>query len=360
MSVSTSSAPGDPDPSAGLAAAEGIAAAAAAFGRASSVSRLLGVGWRLFVVSGGRLGRLTFSPRRLSQAMSAAARLGAADGAAADQFSERELPVTAGSVIGFGASFEHGAQAALARARGRAREAVIRAGSWLGLASLDLALVVVVVFTVDLMLNLPLVARLSRSAGETEIHVAAAGIALLLVLAGHWMVHDTPAGLRARTRTRLVIAAAVGMGMLLAAGSFLRGRNPGGSNKTTPPLTPGIDGTSWSELLGPSAVLVAGIGLLVLTWAVSALASLGRATATARLTADGPRARITAVRADGLDRAVGHLVEHGHALTSQLAATHLAGFCAAAHPDLADRTRPYSIPARTPAARPTAPAVLTV
>jgi hypothetical protein len=87
-------------------------------------------------------------------------------------------------------------------------------------------------------------------------------------------------------------------------------------------------------------------GLLILTYAISGLVSLHHDLAVDKLSANGPETLSAIVRVGAFNNGLQHVIEHGHQLTAELLAIHHAGFCAAAHPDLADRVQAYPIPVR--------------
>lgn len=294
---------------------------------------------RLFELTSGRCGRLRVDGRRWGRLVRLAYLLGYDEGVQTDRFAQVTHPRTSEIMTQHGHAFDKGLRASYTGLRGRTRSAALRAAVRApAVAMAWAALVVLVVFCVDLVLNEPLVSRLA-DVSPVAVHVVSAGIALALVLVGHFSVHHTPPGRRAVVRTRLVVVAVVSLAALIGLGGFLRVHGAVQVD-TTPALDatgPSLWSSSWPVLVAWGAMT----GLMSMTFALSSLTSLHLQTVVERLQPHGPEVGQQLINASHVEETIERLVAHVHALNRELVQANLAGFCVGAHPDLADRVHAF-------------------
>jgi hypothetical protein len=327
-----------------------LADATQAYARNSTPHRLLAPFSRaVFTATGGRYGRLRITARRLARLVRSALQLGAAEAAGLDQYSSRTHPATGALTAQFGTTFEHAIRADYTPMRSRVRNAAITARIRPPLTAFTwLLLVGIVVFTIDQIFSEPLVSRLA-DVHPIAVHIASGGIAFLFVLIGHLAVNHTPPGQISHVRNRLIATAIAALAVFVGLGGFLRVHAANATNATTPGLN-GADPDTWAALwAGLWPVLVGWgsmVGLMILTLALSGLASLTILSLTHRLRPDGPEVARRLNTAGHFDHGLTYLIDHAHTLSADLIHANHVGYTTTAHPDLADRTRPHPIPNR--------------
>jgi hypothetical protein len=137
-----------------------------------------------------------------------------------------------------------------------------------------------------------------------------------------------------------VAVAVVSLAALIGLGGFLRVHGA-----VQVDSTPALDGGGPSQWSSSWPVLVAWgamSGLMSMTFALSALTSLHLQTIVEGLQPIGPEVSQQMIIASHVEETLERLVTHVYALNRELVRANLAGFCAGAHPDLADRVHAFT------------------
>jgi hypothetical protein len=290
-------------------------------------------------LTGGRCGGYELSSRRVARACDTAIRVGAEDAFALDTYTTETCGPSIAAIAHFSEVFRKELASRAAPTIGRMEARALQARAELGTKALfTAALLMGSVLVVETLLGQPLASRLGPG-GEFVSYLVSACLGVMLMLAAHTAVHDTPPGRRQVVRMRLRVGALGSLAAFLLAAAYLR-KFPGtGTGDYATPSATGAETRrlSFSSHLGPASMYLAMVMFMVLTFCVAALIALRYEQQLSQVDPDGPRSRAADRHIRCFYASLEQLTNAADELGIQFNAAYLKGIRSAVSPDVADR-----------------------